>query len=361
MQGATNCDARADRWQINDDVIRLRQWATERSQVLPTAPGDEWLIGSGESCWLKLDDASRRVSRTHARLSRKDGAWVLRDAGSTNGMMVDGARRAEIVLEPGLEVWLGGVTMIAESGRSVALRGFLGRVLGWTSDRIRAIDLALRSIRMAAARQAALVLCGDDDLVTLARAVHQRALGDGRPFIVCDPRRQRSAESVRAAENVRTGMDALGAARHGSLCIWSHKPPRDFADLRRALQDPDTRVQLVVCARQPAEAEAFGAAPITIPPLARRSRELPRIIEEYAHEAAAELGLARASFARSDRDWVLEHASASLSEIDKTTLRLLALRDAGGNLNRAAARLGMARWSLAKWAVRRDLPLGVAR
>jgi DNA-binding NtrC family response regulator len=113
----------------------------------------------------------------------------------------------------------------------------------------------------------------------------------------------------------------------------------------------------VVCASQPGEAEAFGAAPIAIPPLHRRTRELPRIVDEYTHDAAAALGLPRASLPRSDRDWILEHASTSLPEIEKTTLRLLALRDAGGNTNRAAARLGMARWSLAKWASRRNLPL----
>jgi hypothetical protein len=359
VQGPTNTDAGADRWQINDDVIRLRQWATERSQVLPTGPGDEWIIGSEESCWFRLDDDKGRVSRKHASLSRKDGKWVLRDAGSKNGMVVDGARHDEIVLEPGLEVWLGGVTMIAESGRLVALRSFLGRLLGWTSDRVRVVDLALRSIRIATTRQAALVLCGEDDLVLLARAVHRLALGADRPFIVCDPRRQRSEENVRTAENFQSGKDALRAAKHGSLCIWNNKPPRDFADVKVALQDPDTRVLLVVCARQPADAEGFGAAPITIPALSRRASELPRILEEYVQDATAELGLPRTSFPPSDRDWILEHAATSLPEIEKATLRLLALREAGGNMNRAAARLGMARWSLSKWASRRKLPIRI--
>lgn len=274
-------------------------------------------------------------------------------------MMVEGVKRDEIVLEPGLEVWLGGITLIAESGRSAALRAFLGRLLGWTTDRIRTVDLALRSIRIAAMRQAALVLCGEDDLVLLARALHRHALGADRPFILCDPRRQRSEENVRAAENYQSGMPALGAAKQGSLCIWNNKLPLDFAGVKLALQDPDTRVQLVVCARQPAEAEAFGAVPITIPPLCRRAGELPRIIAEYVSDATAELGLPRTSFLGSDRDWILEHASTSLPEIEKATLRLLALREAGGNMNRAAARLGMGRWSLSKWVGRRKLPMRI--
>jgi hypothetical protein len=359
MQGPTNIDAGADRWPITDDVIRLRQWATERSHLLPTAPGDEWIIGSGESCWMRLDDDRGRVSRKHARLLRRDGKWVVRDAGSKNGIVVDGARREEIVLEPGVELWLGGITLIAESGRLLALRALLARLIGWTSDRVRDIDLALRSIRTAAMHQTALVLCGEDDLVMLARALHRHTLGADRPFILCDRRRQRSAENVRAAENYQRGMEALHAARQGSLCIWNTRPPRDFADVKIALQDPDTRVQLIVCARQHTEAEAFGAAPITIPPLRRRAGELSRIIEDYARDATAELGLPRASFPRGDRDWIREHAASSLAEIEKATLRLCAIREAGGNMNRAAARLGMGRWSLSKWVGRRKLPAGI--
>jgi hypothetical protein len=358
-QGPTSTDAGGERWPINDDVIRLRAWGTERSHVLPITPGTEWIIGSGPACWLRLEDRKGRISRKHAILSRTDGKWVLRDAGSKNGMMVDGTRRDEIIVEPGLEIWFGGVMMIAESGRLAALRSFLGRVLGWASNRTKVVDQALHSVRNAATRQTALVLCGGGDLVSLARAVHRHAFGVDRPFIVCDPRRKQSDENVRAAENHRSGIAALEVARSGSLCIWNKQLPHDFAEVTAAIKDPDTRVQLIVCAREATEAEAFGVSPIAIPPLRDRAGELPRIVEDYVHDATTELGVPRTSSPTEDRDWVVKYASESLPEIEKATLRLLAIREAGGNLNRAAARLGMARWSLAKWVNRRKLPMHV--
>jgi hypothetical protein len=358
-QGPTNTDVGGARWPITDEVIRLRAWGTEHCHVLPTTPGDEWVIGSGPACWLRLEDSKGRISRQHARLSRKDDKWVLRDAGSKNGMVVDGTRRDKIILEPGLEIWFGGIVLVAESSRWVALRSFLGRILGWTTDRIKVVDQALHMVRNAATRQTALVLCGDGDMVSLARTIHRHAFGAERPFIVCDPRRKQSDESVRAAENYRSGVEALQAARSGSLCIWNNKLPRDFADVAAALKDPDARVQLIVCAREAAEAEAFGVGPITIPPLSDRRTELSRIVEEYIEDAIAELRVPRTSFPTEDRDWVFQHASASLPEIEKATLRLLAIREAAGNMNRAAARLGMGRWSLSKWVNRRKLPVHV--
>ena len=358
-QGPTNTDAGADRWHINDEVIRLREWATNRCHVLPTTQGSEWVIGSGSGCWLRLEDPRGRISRRHASLSRREGKWVLQDVGSKNGIVVDGTKRPEVVLEPGLEIWLGGVVMVAESGRLVALRSFLERLLGWSSDQTRSVDLALHTVRNAATRQTALVLCGEGDMVAIARALHSHLLGAERPFIVCDPRRRQTDENVRAAENYRSGTEALQAARSGSLCVWNHRLPPDFQSLADALKDPDTHVQLFVCAKEAAEAETFGASPIAIPPVRSRPTELPRIVEEYAYDAADVLGVPRTHFLVEDRDWVITHASESLPDVEKATLRLLAIREARGNMNRAAAQLGMGRWSLSKWAGRRKLPMPV--
>jgi hypothetical protein len=208
-------------------------------------------------------------------------------------------------------------------------------------------------------RDASLVLCGDDDIISLARTLHRHTLGADRPFVLCDPRREQADENVRTVGNYKKGMDALRAAKGGSLVYWDKQPPRDFVDVKRALQDPDTRVMLIVCTRQPSDAEALGAAPIVIPSLSRRTSELPRIVDEYARDAVAELGLARTEMPPAYRDWIVAHESASLAHIEKATLRLLALGESGGNTSRAAKRLGMARWSLAKWIGRRQLPMMV--
>jgi ActR/RegA family two-component response regulator len=82
------------------------------------------------------------------------------------------------------------------------------------------------------------------------------------------------------------------------------------------------------------------------------AQDLPRVIDEYALNAIKASGAPATSFQPDDHHWVLEHAAPSLPEIEKATLRRVALR-ASGNLSRAAARLGMAPVSLSRWLGRR--------
>src|SRR5690348_3680847 len=111
----TKTDSSASDWAIDDDVVRLRLWGTDLMYLLSTAPPDGLTVGAAENCSLHLNDPSGRVSRLHARLLREEGAWLLRDAGSKNGVRADGVRRSEVVLQPGLEIGLGGLTLLAES------------------------------------------------------------------------------------------------------------------------------------------------------------------------------------------------------------------------------------------------------
>jgi pSer/pThr/pTyr-binding forkhead associated (FHA) protein len=357
MAGAsTKTDAAASEWEIDDAVIRLRRWGSDALHALPAPPTAEATIGAADSCTFRLHDATGRVSRLHARLMRDDRRWVLRDLGSKNGVRADGARRSEIVLEPGVEIGLGGVTLIAESSRSVVLRGYLARMLGWGSDQTETVDHALRAIRLAVTHRAALVLCGDGDLVPTARSIHRHTLGAARPFIVCDPRRRSGKATVRSAENYDTGMQAFIAATGGTLCVRGRRLPRDFRDVVAAIRDPAAQVQLVVCAESAEDCEPFLAVPINIPPLAGRERELDRIITEYADDAIEALGAPRTGFQPEDRAWVRRYSAATLPDIEKATLRLVAIRDSR-NISSAAGLLGMAPVSLSRWIGRRGLPM----
>jgi hypothetical protein len=99
--------------------------------------------------------------------------------------------------------------------------------------------------------------------------------------------------------------------------------------------------------------------PIEVPLLAERASDLPRIVDEYVFDAIVELAPPPRTLALGERDrrWFIEHAAAmSLSEIEKAALRLVALRTSV-NMSHAAARLGMAPVSLARWAGRRRLPI----
>ena len=60
---------------------------------VPLTEDAELLIGRSKGD-LILDDTM--ISGQHAKLKFKDGAWLLRDLGSTNGTMVDGRLTREI-------------------------------------------------------------------------------------------------------------------------------------------------------------------------------------------------------------------------------------------------------------------------
>lgn len=301
-------------------------------------------------CSLRVVDVG--MSFKHIELIDECKQWVIRDLGSTIGLRQDGELRQHFVLTPGVEVGIGTSTLIAESRRSIALREFCARVLGWGASRMRAVDHALRVIRFAAASRSTLVLQGDEGLVPLAYALHRRVLGAGAPFVVCDSRRADLPASVRSPANRRSAVAAFELAAGGSLCVPNRHSPRDLPELLKLLYEPDHRVQLIVCTRRHRRDELLtGVMPIEVPPLGVRETELSRIVDAYAGDAIAALNAPNSSFSDEDHRWVMQDAR-SLSEIEKATLRLVAL-NITDNLHQAARLLGMADVSLARWLNRR--------
>ena len=70
-------------------------------------------IGRADYNDIMLDDES--VSSQHAKLTRREGLWILVDLGSTNGTMVDGERIEEDTpLAPGCFVRFGDVQLVFE-------------------------------------------------------------------------------------------------------------------------------------------------------------------------------------------------------------------------------------------------------
>lgn len=70
-------------------------------------PGQALTIGRGESNDLLSRADATTVSREHARIEHRDGAWRLRDLGSTSGTWVNGQRVQETVLAGRQEIVLG--------------------------------------------------------------------------------------------------------------------------------------------------------------------------------------------------------------------------------------------------------------
>jgi hypothetical protein len=243
---------------------------------------------------------------------------------------------------------------VASNTSPPELRAFLARLLGWTNNRV--VDLALRSVELATSRRVTLVLRGAEDLVPIAQSLHRRALGAELPFVVCDPRRGDVSASVRSPANYGSGVRAVAAAIGGTLCVRARRPPDDFPEVRSRLRDADD-VMLIVCVETDDDDGPLliRPAPIHVPPIATRHAGIPRIIDEYARDAIAELDASSEAFTGDDRAWVRAHAAGSLSEIEKATLRLVALH-ASRNASAAAARLGMAPVSLQRWIGRRCPP-----
>jgi hypothetical protein len=232
------------------------------------------------------------------------------------------------------------------------LHGFLARLLGWSDE--RRVELALSSVALAAVGCTTLVLCGKGYMVPIVQALHRRVGDPDRPFVVVDLRPGEQRASVRSPESRGSTVLALKAARRGTCCMRLRRAPADLAEMHRAAED----VMLVICGglHLASDALSIRPAPVVVPLMASRVNELDRIIIEYAGDAIAELGAPHAAFTADDRAWVRDHAAGSLVEIEKATLRLVALRTAG-NLSDAAARLGMAPVSLDKWLRRRRSPL----
>ena len=65
-------------------------------------------IGRAETCQVRLDDLY--ASLHHARLSSRDGAWLIEDLGSTNGTYVNDRR-----LSAPVEVHVGDVVRIGKT------------------------------------------------------------------------------------------------------------------------------------------------------------------------------------------------------------------------------------------------------
>jgi hypothetical protein len=265
----------------------------------------------------------------------------------------------EFIIEPDDAIGFDDVTLIAESQQSIALRGFLARILGWAEACSGAVDKAARSIRLSSSFRATLVLSVDFDVVPLAQALHRRTMGADRPFIVCDQRRREAVEaSARSPASREQAMAAFDAAREGSFCVRSRRLPHDFASIVILAGNPSTRVQLVICADEQHAHDPLlaAAAPIQVPPLRDRKGELERIIDEYTSDAIIELGLGDLRVTSDERRWIIENAAASLPEIEKATIRLAALKTSP-NASQAAARLGMAPVSLLRWMQRRRWPM----
>jgi hypothetical protein len=345
---STNTDTiGASGWAIRDEVTQLREWGTNIAYPLPPRHVTA-TIGAAAGCWLRLWDPSGGISRVHAALANSKSGWVLSDLESKNGLHLDGVRVAALSVVPGAEIRIGGITLIAESPKLIALRSLIERLIGWADEQREEVDRTLFSVRTAATHREPLLICGDGDLVPIARLLHEHALGH-RPFVVARPLTRHAR-----------GLDALAEADGGTLCVWRRQQPDDFDEVVAALSGPLARALLMVCAHALPKGNDIASRIVTvvrsivIPPLADRRRELHRIIDAYAADAIAAFG--GGWLAPADWEWIENHACGSLHHIGMATRRIVALHASDESVTRAAKLLAVSHGSLSDWLARRSLP-----
>lgn len=338
---------------LSDIIIGLREWGASR--IFPLrAPQHMRETATADATALQLSRTDIAVATEGMEIVYEGQSWRIRDWSGLSNLKQDGKPTREVSLMAGTEVTIAGRTFVAESPRSIALRNFCSRLLGWNDERLADVDHALRAIRLANTGRAPLMLTGSGDLVPTAYAIHRYSLGDKVPFIVSDPRRRNTSASVRSPANCTSGLDALGKAHGGTLCVRARRLPRDFSELLTAFREPEHPTQLMICSRKTL---LPNAAQIDIPSLDSRESDLPRLVSEYIEDAIHALQADDDCLDREDIQWIIDHAAfggeLTISGIEKAALRAVALRMTG-DLTGAARLLGMARVSLERWIKRRS-------
>jgi hypothetical protein len=337
-------------------VIGLREWGSAKGLLLRALSTGQTGDRSGNRSGVNAGRSNPDMGASGVQAVHEAKVWRVRDWQGIAGLRQDGVPCREVILTAGSEIALGGMTLVAESLRSILLRKFCCRLIGWGDARLGDIDRALRAIRAAGTRRAPLFLRGEGDMVLVAQALHRRTHGERARFIVADPKRGEQSATLRNPASRADGIAAMRAAAGGSLCIREERPPVDFDAVLRTFREPDNSAQLFVCMRpgtRARDAWLSGAELIDFPSLDSRESELSRIIAEYASEATTLLKASESCFLDIDREWVSRVSAQSLPDIAKGTLRAVAIR-MSRNLKEAARVLGMAPVSLSRWLARRE-------
>jgi transcriptional regulator with GAF, ATPase, and Fis domain len=149
--------------------------------------GDLLRIGKNEANHLVLTDTT--VSRDHCEITRDPKGYLLRDLGSTNGTLLDGAEIREGYLRPGALICVGRIELQI---RTYAERLELLPSEHQHFDRMVGSELAMREIfgllERVSTTDATLLIGGETGTGkdVLARSVHSRSKRKHGPFVAVD-------------------------------------------------------------------------------------------------------------------------------------------------------------------------------
>ncbi len=276
--------------------------------------GQPVVVGSDESCQLKLTDSS--VSRRHFELTGGPGGYRLRDLRSTNGVRVEGVQVMEGKLSDKVRLTVGRTELRFEPERHeiqwpLSPHERFGEVLG----RSLVMRRLFAVLERAAPTESPVILEGDPGTgkELLAQAIHARSARREGPFVVVDL--GASSEPLMdsdlfghdvssARPNARPG--AFEEAEGGTLYLdeVAELPNGLQAKLLRALETKEIKrpgvggtakvdVRVVASTHEDLEAEVkagrfredlffkLSVFRVRVPPLRERPDDVPQLVRHF--------------------------------------------------------------------------------
>jgi two-component system, NtrC family, response regulator GlrR len=321
-------------------------------------------IGAAEPADLRLTD--RTVSRFHCELRSLDGAVMVKDTGSRNGVFVDGVRVVEGWLHGGAVLTLGNTKLTFELATepvkvSLSTRDVFGVMVGRSVATRRAFSLLER----AAASNATVLLGGETGTgkEAAAESIHRESARRDGPFIVIDcgaiPDNLLESELFGHEKGAFTGADrarvgAFEEANGGTLFLdeIGELEPELQPKLLRVLERREIKrvgssrympvdVRIVAATNRNLRAEVntkafrsdlyyrLAVVEIGLPPLRERVEDLPilveAILERIGSAKAPEAALVRT---QAFRDTLARHSwPGNVRELRNYVERCLALAE----------------------------------
>jgi transcriptional regulator of acetoin/glycerol metabolism len=287
-----------------------------------TLGGEPLDLGRGAVAGIRIEDGT--MSRRHARVSYERGRWRIRDLGSRNGVVVDGARvQGEVQLER---------PRVMRLGESVFLfyddvRRFLGARVEASGDRLMGPTLkrVWDAIASAARSGETLHITGESGSgkELAARAFHDGGAHAGGPFIAVNCAAIPEGVAERLLFGARKGAysgahensEGYAQAAHGGTLFLDEVGELDLqvqAKLLRVLESKEVlalgdsrprRIDIRICSATHRELRTqvaekrfredlyfrIGLSHVEIPPLRERLEEVPFFIERELRRVDAGL------------------------------------------------------------------------
>lgn len=362
---STSTDPSARLWSAQDLVTGLRVWGTTIEHDFPAAfldrlvprivIGKEAVAGDAAPC-IRIDHES--VSRRHATIEWRGPHLIVSDLGSKNGTRSEGQPQGIFQLVAGAVITFGAVHTVAYSARGQKVRAGLQRYLGYGAGAQADVERLQHSATTR--RHVALVGPIGSGAHALARYLHETAPTSTWPLVAPD---------VLPVDDNQAQRALVAKAAYGTLVIDAHRRGARVDRLPRLFELLATNayhVRLVLLAPPDATLEHLVGERmrtlldvVTVPPLASRRDEWPRLLGEMIAHYASRHGAATELIGAADRaflDTLIRGKGAvqlqGLDELEEVVLRLAVLRKHRTSHD-AEDELGLkSRGALSKWATK---------